>query len=149
LRDHGHDSDDEIYHITTISLSTLHHTQQCQCLTRDAVKNVLKGHGHPCKLIYMDCQYLIQLAYHKLTLFLDKYNHHLAKYHHLPALLATIQCTLTCAGLNVKHIQKLTSERNSLKHAAFICHISQYPAHYLITFNEVSKHNRTYAHMWG
>ncbi|KAG1872132.1 hypothetical protein C8R48DRAFT_566882, partial [Suillus tomentosus] len=53
------------------------------------------------------------------------------------------------AGLNVKHVQKLASERNPLKRAAFIRRISQYPAHYLITLDEVSKDNRTYARMWG
>ncbi|KAG0701309.1 hypothetical protein DFH29DRAFT_806497 [Suillus ampliporus] len=149
LRDCGCDSDNKICCITAISLSTLHCAQQCQHLTRDVAKASAIGCDHPCKLIHMDCQYLIQLAHHKPTLFLNEYNHHLAEYCHLPTSLATIQCTLTCGGLNVKHVQKLTSKRNSLKHAAFICCIYQYPAHYLITLNEVSKDNRTYARMWG
>ncbi|KAG0703208.1 hypothetical protein DFH29DRAFT_803690, partial [Suillus ampliporus] len=53
------------------------------------------------------------------------------------------------AELNVKYVQKLTSKRNPLKHAAFISYISQYPAHYLITLNKFSKDNMTYACMWG
>ncbi|KAG1886270.1 hypothetical protein F4604DRAFT_1515202, partial [Suillus subluteus] len=63
--------------------------------------------------------------------------------------LSTIYCTLTRVGMNLKHVQKLASERKLLVHAGFIHCISQYPAHYLVTLNEVSKDNRTYACMWG
>ncbi|KAG1816934.1 hypothetical protein EV424DRAFT_1267408, partial [Suillus variegatus] len=83
------------------------------------------------------------------TLFLDEYNQCLIDYRHLPALLSTIHCTLTCAGLNLKHVQKLASKRKPLVRAGVIRCISQYPAHYLVTLNEVSKDNRTYARMWG
>ncbi|KAG1777137.1 hypothetical protein EV702DRAFT_926733, partial [Suillus placidus] len=53
------------------------------------------------------------------------------------------------AGLNLKHVQKLASKGKLLVCAGFICRISQYPTHYLVTPNEVSKDNRTYACMWG
>ncbi|KAG1725112.1 hypothetical protein EDB19DRAFT_1644199 [Suillus lakei] len=149
LKDRGHNSDDEICRITGISLSTLYRTRQHQLLTGDVANAPAIGHGCPRKLMHIDCQYLIHLARHKPTLFLDEYNQHLIDYCHLPASLSTIHCTLTHAGLNLKHVQKLASERKPLVRAGFICHISQYPAHYLVTLNEVSKENRTYAHMWG
>lgn len=97
----------------------------------------------------IDCQYLVHLARHKPTLFLDEYNQRLAEYRYLPASIATIHRTLARAGLSLKHVQKLASERKPLVRAGFIHRISQYSAHYLITLDEVSKDNRTYARIWG
>ncbi|KAG1889895.1 hypothetical protein F4604DRAFT_1568152, partial [Suillus subluteus] len=59
--------------------------------------------------------------------------------------LATIHASFKCAGLNVKWVQKLTSECNPLIHAAFNL------ANYLpvICLDEVLKDDRTYAHLWG
>ncbi|KAG1844915.1 hypothetical protein C8R48DRAFT_566237, partial [Suillus tomentosus] len=57
--------------------------------------------------------------------------------------LATIHASFKCAGLNVKRVQKLASERNPMVHAAF------YPANYLISLKKVSKDDRTYARLWG
>ncbi|KAF9030614.1 hypothetical protein BJ165DRAFT_1325095, partial [Panaeolus papilionaceus] len=53
------------------------------------------------------------------------------------------------AGLSLKHIQKLAAERNPDLRADFVCRIGEYPAHYLLSIDEVSKDDRTYTRMWG
>ncbi|EDR00225.1 uncharacterized protein LACBIDRAFT_314643 [Laccaria bicolor S238N-H82] len=54
---------------------------------------------------------------------------------------------LECAGLNVKHVQKMAAEWDPFLHADFICHRSQYPPNYLLPIDEVSKDDHTY--LWG
>ncbi|KAH7919210.1 hypothetical protein BV22DRAFT_997795, partial [Leucogyrophana mollusca] len=56
---------------------------------------------------------------------------------------------LQWAGLSTKCVQKLAAERNPILRAGFAHHIGQYPAHFMIHIDEVSKNNRTYAHLWG
>lgn len=65
LKDRGHDSDNEICHITGISLSMLYCTWWRQLLTGDVAHAPAIGHSCPRKLTYIDCQYLIYLARHK------------------------------------------------------------------------------------
>jgi len=43
----------------------------------------------------------------------------------------------------------MASERDPILRADFVQHISQYPATSLLVLDEVSKDNRTYAHLWG
>ncbi|KAG2113832.1 uncharacterized protein F5147DRAFT_552923, partial [Suillus discolor] len=117
--------------------------------TGDVTKKLAIGRGRPRKLIHSDCLYLLCLARHKPTLFLDEYSCRLEEYRDLPVSLATIHALFKCAGLNVKRVQKLASERNPMVRAAFVCRIGQYPANYLISLDEVSKDDRTYAHLWG
>ncbi|KAG1784496.1 uncharacterized protein HD556DRAFT_1251240, partial [Suillus plorans] len=124
-KDHGHDFDDEIYRITGISPSALYRTRRRQLLTGDVANAPELFRGCPRKLTHIDCQYLIHLACHKPTLFLDEHNQRLIDYQHLPASLSTIHRTLTRAGLNLKHVQKLASERKPLVRAGFIRCISQ------------------------
>ena len=66
--------------------------------------------GHSCLLLHLDAAYLLHLVCHKPTLFLDEYAYCLKDIQHLPVSLATIHHTLECAGLSVKHVQKLASE---------------------------------------
>lgn len=96
-----------------------------------------------------DVQYLLRLAHHKPTLFLDEYQQRLKTYHLLSLSMATIHRELQRAGLSVKRVQKMALERDPMKCADFIWRISQYPATYLITLDEVSKDNCTYARLWG
>ncbi|KAJ7769672.1 hypothetical protein DFH07DRAFT_708223, partial [Mycena maculata] len=53
------------------------------------------------------------------------------------------------AGLSVKHVQRMASERDPLEEGHFINRISQYPAHYLVALDEMSKDNRIYVRLWG
>ena len=96
-----------------------------------------------------DCAFLLRLSQHKPTLFLDEYSRRLELCRELPVSLATIHRSLERAGLNVKHVQKLASERDPDLRADFIRRIGQYPAHYLISIDEVSKDDRTYTRLWG
>jgi len=62
----------------------------------------------------------------------------------------TNSCMLSASTLFTLHVTNPHSSwRKPLVRAGFIRRISQYPVHYLITLDEVSNDNRTYACMWG
>jgi hypothetical protein len=44
-------------------------------MTGSVAKAQVIGRGWPQKLIHPDCRYLLSLAHHKPTLFLDEYAH--------------------------------------------------------------------------
>jgi len=107
------------------------------------------GHGHPRSLFRCDCDYLLSLARYKPTLFLDEYSWRLAQFCAISVSMTTIHWTLERAGLNVKHVQKMASEHDPTLQADFIRRIGEYPVHYLISVDEVSKDDRTYTRLWG
>ena len=63
--------------------------------------------------------------------------------------MTMIHRNLERAGLNVKHVQKMASERDPVLRADFIRRIGEYPVHYLISIDEVSKDDCTYTRLWG
>jgi hypothetical protein len=132
-----------------ISKSMLYWAQKRKHITGSVAKAQAIGHGHPRSLLKTDTDYLLHLARHKPTLFLDEYAGCLELYWYLPISLAMIHCTFECAGLHVKHVQKLTSEHDPILRADFVCRIGRYPTDYLILLDEVSKDERTYSRLWG
>ena len=95
-----------------------------------------------------DCDYLLRLAWHKPTLFLDEYSKSLEQFRSLSVSLATIHWSFEHAGLNVKHVQKMARECDPFLCANFVNRVGQYPAHYLISIDEVSKDDCTYTRLW-
>jgi transposase len=148
LRARG-DSDLEICRVVDFSLSTLKRTARRHRLTGSVAKAEAIGRGRPRKLMFRDCQYLLALARHKPTLFLDEYRRRLDEYRLLPVSMSTIHMSFRRAGLSVKRVQKMASERDPQQRAAFIRRIGQYPTDYLVCLDEVSKDDRTYARLWG
>ncbi|KAJ7067719.1 hypothetical protein B0H15DRAFT_750908, partial [Mycena belliarum] len=63
--------------------------------------------------------------------------------------LATIHRTFIRARMSLKQVQKMASERSPLNRANYSRRISIYPADYLISIDEVSKDDRTYARIFG
>lgn len=63
--------------------------------------------------------------------------------------MSTLHDSLHRAGLRVKRVQKLASERDPIKRADFVRRIGEYPPQCLVFLDEVSKDNRTYARLWG
>jgi transposase len=149
LHARGRDSLREILRIVKFSRKTFNRAQRRYRLTGSVAKAEVIGRGCPQKSLHADVQYLLRLAHHKPTLFLDEYQQRLKTYRLLSLSMATIHRELQRAGLSVKRVQKMASERDPMKRADFIRRISQYPATYLITLDEVSKDNRTYARLWG
>ena len=149
LKARGRDTNHEISLITGFSTSTLYRALRRKLLTGRAAPAPAIGRGRPRSLHRRDCDYLLRLARHKPTLFLDKYARRLQQNRDLSVCIATIHRTLERAGLNVKHVQKLAAERDPILRADFIRRIGQYPAHYLISIDEVSKDDRTYTRLWG
>ena len=139
----------EILAITAISRSTFQQVQQRKRLTGSVAKAQAIGRGRPCTLVHRDIQYLLTLARHKPTLFLDEYADRLADGRFLTVSMSTIHRAFARAGLNVKHIQKLAAKRNPTIRADFVRRIAQYPTEYLVCLDEVSKDDWTYARLWG
>jgi len=141
--------DEEILEISQFSLSTLKRAARQKRLTGSVAKVQAIGRGRPRKLIHPDCQYLLSLARHKPSFFLDEYARRLEDNRFLTVSLATIHRSFTRAGLSVKRVQKLAAERNPVIRANFVRRISQYPTEYLVCLDEVSKDDRMYARLWG
>ena len=149
LKNRGCDTDHEIREITGFSTKTLRRAIRRKHATGSVAKAQAVGHGHPWSLLRHDCDYLLQLARYKPTLFLDEYSRHLEQFCQISVSMTTIHWTLERAGLNVKHVQKMASERDPTLRADFIRRIGEYPAHYLISIDEVSKDDCMYTCLWG
>jgi transposase len=149
LKARGRDTDHEISLITGFSTRTLYHAYQHKLLTGSVAPAHTISRGCPRSLHRHDCDYLLRLARHRPTLFLDEYAQQLKQHCELSVSLETVHRTLERAGLNVKHVQKLAAERDPILQADFVRRIGQYPAHYLLSIDEVSKDDRTYTRLWG
>jgi len=128
----GHDNIYDIVAITGFSRWTFYHACQQKRNTSSIAKEEAIGCSWLRTLLWCDSDYLLHLVHHKPTLFLDEYSWHLEWSHELSVSLATIHQTLEWAGLNVKHVQKLATERDPFLHADFIRCIGQYPVNYLL-----------------
>jgi len=149
LKARGRDMLTEILKIIRFSRKTFYNVQRRYHAVGTVAKALAIGRGRPWKALQDDVGYLIRLAHHKPVLFLDEYRQRLEEYRHLSVSMTTIHRELARAGLNVKCVQKMASERDPIQRADFVRRISQYPATSLLVLDEVSKDNRTYAHLWG
>ena len=149
LKNRGRDTDHEIRQITGFSTKTLNRAIRRKQATGSVAKAQAIGRGRPRSLLRRDCDYLLRLARYKPTLFLDEYRRRLEQFRVISVSMTTIHRSLERAGLNVKHVQKMASERDPVLRADFIRCIGEYPAHYLISIDEVSKDDRTCTCLWG
>jgi transposase len=140
---------EEITAITRISRRTLFRVARQKRLTGSVAKTVAVGRGRPRSLVHADAQYLLSLARHNPTLFLDEYHDRLQRYRHLQASLATIHRTLRQAKLSIKRVQQMAAERDPQKRADFVRRVGEYPAECLVSIDEASKDDRTYSRLWG
>ncbi|KAG1846152.1 hypothetical protein C8R48DRAFT_569848, partial [Suillus tomentosus] len=139
----------EILSITQISKSTIYRTQRRKRATGGVAKIQAIGRGRPRAFTQHDVQFLIRLARHNPTLFLDEYQTRLRDGRFLLASLSTIHQSFKRAGINVKHIEKIAAERDPLRCADFVRRVSQYSPASLLCLDEVSKDDRTYSRRWG
>ncbi|KAK0236856.1 hypothetical protein EDD85DRAFT_770593 [Armillaria nabsnona] len=114
------DSPEEILHMTRFSLSTLYRTQRHFRLTGDVAKKPALGCGCPRKLLAADIAYLLSLAQHNPSKFLDEYQERLCHYHNITVCLATIHHAFEAAGYSIKKITKMAKEKCPYKCASFI-----------------------------
>lgn len=139
----------EILSITQISKSTIYRTQRRKRATGSVAKIQAIGRGRPRTFTQHDIQFLIRLARHNPTLFLDEYQLRLQDGRFLQTSLSTIHRSFERAGINLKHIEKIAAERDSLCRADFVRRVSQYSPASLLCLDEVSKDDRTYSRRWG
>jgi transposase len=149
LKERGQDTDQEISEITGMSIQSVYRARERKRLTGSVAPAPAIGRGRPRSLTREDSDFLLQLARYKPSMFLDEYMSKLNEYRHLSASISTIHRTFERAGLSVKRIQKVAAERDPEKRSAFVWRIGEYPPHYLISIDEVSKDDRTYARLWG
>jgi len=124
LKARGRDSVSEILDIVGFSKKTFYRIQGQFRRIGTVAKADAIGRGRPRKILLVDTQYLVRLAHHKPTLFLDEYRDRLERYRLLTVSMATIHRTLERAGLNVKQVQKMALERNPMLRADFIRHVA-------------------------
>ena len=108
----GCDTVHDIAAVTGFSVWTLYCAHHWKLPTGSVAKAEAIGLGQPRTLARRDCDYLLRLAWHKPTLFLDEYSQQLEQHHELSVSLATIHQTLEHARLNIKHVQKMAAERD-------------------------------------
>ncbi|KAI0046776.1 hypothetical protein FA95DRAFT_1493480 [Auriscalpium vulgare] len=149
MEQRGRDTTPEILDIVRFSKSTLNRTRRRFQLTGSVTRTPAVGRARPRLLAHADVAYLIRLSRHNPTLFLDEYLLRLRRYRHCPISLVTIHRAFKRAGVSLKQIQKMASERDAIGRAAFIARIAQYPASCLLPTDEVSKDDRTYARRHG
>jgi transposase len=149
LRERGRDSDEEIADVCGFSVRTLQCAAERKRLTGTVAHRPAVGRGRHRSYVRADADYLLTLARNKPTRFLDEYRDWLDKYRHLSLSVTTLHRVFERAGLRVKQVQKLASERDPQRRAAFIREVGQYPANYILAIDEVSKDERTYARLWG
>jgi transposase len=114
------DSMKEITRITGLSMSTLARIRRRYRLTGKISRSPTIAPGRPRHLLQSDIRYLLALAHHNPTLFLDEYLKCLQKWHYLTTTLKLIHVSFERVGLRVKQVQKLASERDPIKRANFI-----------------------------
>ena len=148
LRNDGHDHE-YIKRITGISRATIYRIEKQRRLTGSIAKTQAICRGHPRLLVQSNADYLLRLARHKPSMFLNEYTRRLGQFHSLDVSFSTIHRTLIRGGLSIKRVQKLASERSDFACAEYILRIGRYPTDHLICVDEVSKDDRVYAWLWG
>ena len=104
LKARGRDSVSEILDIVGFSKKTFYRVQgQFRRIGTVAKANAI-GRRRPRKILLADTRYLVRLAHHKPTLFLDEYRSRLERYCLLTVSMATIHRALERAGLNMKQV---------------------------------------------
>jgi transposase len=98
------DTQDEIAEICDFSARTLYHTRKRYRQTGGIARACRQNPGHLQILTVSYANYMLQLAKHKPTTFLDEYQHYMEKYCHLPVSITTIHQTFERAGLNVEQV---------------------------------------------
>lgn len=142
LLSRSRDSRKEIAQICGFSTRTLTRAARRFRTAGTVAKAAVLGRGRPRSLHTNDSRYLLKLAEHNPCTFLDEYQRFLDLYRHHPVHISTVHRTFERAGLSVKRVQKMASERDPIQDGHFTHRIAQYPAHYLVALDEMSKDDR-------
>jgi transposase len=150
LVDRGLDSDSEIADLCGFSTRSLARAKRRRRLTGTSAKGPILGlRGRPRILAHGDVAYLVSLARHRPTLFLDEYRRRFMDQWVLHTHLSTVHRALERCGINTKRVQKLAYERSPLKRAEFVHRISRYPPSCIVSVDETSKDDRTYMRLFA
>ncbi|KAJ7049017.1 hypothetical protein C8F01DRAFT_1003263 [Mycena amicta] len=100
-------------------------------------------------LIAKDVELALRFVDHNPTRFLSELKDILERYRYISASEATIHRMLKKRRISLKKVQKMASEQTAEAEADFVVRIAEYPAHYLVCVDEMSKDDRTYARTRG
>ena len=112
MKTRGRDTTKEILAIAGFSRNTLYRARKRKHLTGSVAKAQVLGRGRPRTLAQQDADYLVRLARHKPTTFLDEYSERLERYRYLPVSLSTIHRIFIRAHMSLKQVQKMAAERS-------------------------------------
>jgi len=117
--------------------------------TGDVVKPRSAYCGHPRIQNHADVHYLIELIQHCPDWFLDELQGLLERNRFISVHYTTIHQELLRAGISLKKLHKVASERNEDLHADFIRQMARYEPEELIFIDKMSKDERTPVRRYG
>ena len=119
--------------------------------TGDVVKHRFgpSTQGRPRSLNFGDVDYLVWLVQQRPDWFLDELLNLLKTNRFISVHYVTIHQTLVCAGVSLKKLKKLASERNEEGRNAFINCMAKYEPEELGFLDETSKNEKTAARTRG
>ncbi len=128
------------------SESTFYHILDLWVITGDVVKhNIGALPGWPRLLHFNDVDYLLQLIWHRPDWFLDELLELLKTNQFIFVHYVTIHCELCCAGVSLKKLKKIATERKENVRNQYIECMAQYNPDELGFIDETSKNNKTCA----
>ncbi|THU96646.1 hypothetical protein K435DRAFT_632726, partial [Dendrothele bispora CBS 962.96] len=139
----------EILKICDMSIYTLRRARRRWNKTGNVAKAKAIGRGRPRSLNDADVRSLLSLCRQQPVRFLDEYGQLLEKYRYNSVSLSVIHRAFIRAGISVKRIRKLASERSPEKIAEFIYHAAEYSPLQFVSIDEMSKDDRTYSRLFG
>ena len=127
-----------LFWTTWVFLQTFDHVHALWVAAGEVICHINGVRGRPCRLHFLDLDYLKRLIKHWPDWFLDELQYMLQTNWFMAAHFATIHQELVQAGISSKKI-KVASERNEQLQADFIGRMAQYSPEQLRFLDEVSK----------
>ena len=149
LHQHGTMPLSDILQCLDISRMTFFRVQKIFRETGDVVKPRSAYHGRPRIQNHADIHYLTELIQHRPDWFLDELQGLLERNRFISVHYTTIHRELLRAGISLKKLCKVASERNEDLRADFIRRMARYEPEELIFIDETSKDERTLVRRYG
>jgi transposase len=142
---------DDILDCVGFSKRTFERIHALWVATGDVVKHQFgpPTQGRPRSLNFDDVDYLIRLIQQRPDWFLDELLNLLTTNRFISVHYGTVYRTLVRAGVSLKKLKKIASERDEDRRNAFINHIGMYEPEELGFLDETSKNEKTAARTRG
>ena len=149
LHEHGVLSLHDILDCLRISERTFYRVLHLWRTTGDVVRHTFGPQGRPRLLKYDDIEYLKRIIGHRPDWFLDELQYLLQTNRFISVHFTTIFRELKRAGISLKKLKKIATERNENLQADFVRRMAQYALKQLGFIDEASKDERTSTRLCG